>query len=143
MKKFAYSLESVLRVKSQIQENTKEQLRQAISLLRKEEENVRRLELRKKSYQEKKEQYARGGVEPPTLLLFDSYIRKIKREIKEAQARVAEAEARVDNLKVALLKITQECDMLKKLKEKEFAAYKKELSRHEQKLIDEIGARSY
>lgn len=143
MKRFSYSLEGVLRVKGQIQENVKQQLSQAISLLRREQENVRKLELKKQVYQQKKEQYARGGVEVPTLLLYDSYIRKIGKETADAEARVRDTQKRVSDLKTALLKITQECDMLKNLEQKELSVHKKQVSRHEQKLIDEVAARTY
>jgi flagellar export protein FliJ len=130
-------------VKKQLHENTKQQLAQAISLLRKKQENVKKLRLKKKTYQEKKEHYARSGVEAPTLMLFDSYIRKMEKEVIQAEARVTDARKQVDNLKAALIKIRQECDMLESLEQKEFAVYKKQAARYEQKLTDEVAARTY
>jgi len=141
MKKFSYSLESVLRVKRQMEEGTKLQLSQAIRRLRKEEEYLRQLILRQIHYREKKEQYARHGVEAPTLMLYDTYLRKLGEMIEERKERVASANRRVEELREELVKIMRDCETLEKLRDKKYREYKKEMTRTEQKVMDELAAR--
>jgi flagellar FliJ protein len=77
------------------------------------------------------------------ILLFETYLKRLRRELAEHRKRVAAAEERVRQKRLELLAAMKKRKILEKLKEKDHAAYLKKMAGRERKFIDDIAGRMH
>lgn len=137
MAKFIFSLEAVLNVKSQQEENKKNELGKAIHKLEAERHKLAQLEsTRKEIIAEFNLKTKKTTIRK--LIEFNEYLSLLKSNIGQQKERVNKAELNVDKIREELVKAVQERKILEKLKEKKYAEYLTEQKKLEQKTNDEI-----
>lgn len=137
MAKFNFKLQTLLKVKSQQEDNMKNELGKAIRKLEEENAMLRRLEFEKnKNIFEFNEKTRKTTVDK--LIKFNDYISLLNLKILDQKENINQAARNVDKVREELIKIVKERDILDKLREKKYEAYLLEQNREEQKLNDEI-----
>lgn len=137
MTKFNFRLQALLKVKSQIEDNLKNDLGKAVHKLEEEKAKLRRLEFEKNRYiLEFNEKCRKSTVD--NLIKFNNYISLLASKILNQKENINLAARNVDKIREELIKIVKERKILDKLKEKKHEAFLKEQLKDEQRLNDEI-----
>jgi flagellar FliJ protein len=79
----------------------------------------------------------------PRMALFDAYIQRVTGSIAEQRMRVKQADAVCNEKMQALLEAMQNRKTIDRLKEKDLQAYMENLSRNEQKFLNEIAINQF
>lgn len=138
MKRFAFRYQTLLDVREQSQRREEEKLRRLLAEQAAEASEVIRLEA---LLEDAREGFARelsGRLELDHVLTMHDCLDARVREIEVARRRVEEAEARVLNQREVLLTTQQEAEVLRRLKQRDFEAWRQALERSEAALLDEI-----
>jgi flagellar FliJ protein len=85
----------------------------------------------------------RRGFRGPDMLLFQTYLQRLERDIDAQQKRVAAAERKVGQKRQALIEAVKKRKILEKLKEKDQESHRRRLAEAERKFIDEVAARNH
>ena len=137
MAKFIFKLQTLLKVKIQMEDNLKNDLGKAIQKLEEEKAKLRRLEFEKSRYiMEFNEKSRKTTVN--NLIKFNNYISFLAVKILNQKENINLASRNVDKIREELIKIVKEREILDKLKEKKYGVFQKELLKDEQRLNDEI-----
>jgi flagellar FliJ protein len=140
MHKFAFRLESILKLKTQMEDNAKNNLARATKEL--ENQKVYLEELRNvndasiNSLTEEVDE----GIPVYRVRLFNNYLSLMKEKIVNQKENVNIAEHNVDTNREVLIKAMQERKVLDKLKDKKFEEYVKDQNKAEQLGIDELNS---
>jgi flagellar protein FliJ len=137
MAKFNFKLQTLLNLKSQQEDNIKNELRKAIQKLENEKAELRSLESEiEANISEFNKKSRKTTVEK--LINFNKYISFLNVKIKHQKENVNYASQNVDKVREELIKIDKEHEILDRLKEKKYELFRKELLKEEQRLNDEI-----
>ena len=137
MAKFIFKLQTLLKVKIQMEDNLKNDLGKAIQKFEEEKAKLRRLEFEKSRYiMEFNEKSRKTTVN--NLIKFNNYISFLAVKILNQKENINLASRNVDKIREELIKIVKERKILDKLKEKKYGVFQKELLKDEQRLNDEI-----
>jgi flagellar protein FliJ len=137
MAKFNFKLQTLLNVKSQQEDNIKNELGKSIQKLENEKTELRRLEMEMEAnISEFNKKSRKTTVEK--LIHFNGYISFLNTKIKHQKENVNYASQNVDKVREELIKIDKEREILDRLKEKKYEIFLKELLKEEQRLNDEI-----
>lgn len=137
MAKFNFKLQALLNVKTQQEDNIKNELGKAIQKLEKEKAELRRLESEiEANISEFNKKSRKTTVEK--LISFNGYISFLNDKIKLQKENVNYASQNVDKVREELIKIDKEREILDRLKENRYEIFQKELLKEEQRLNDEI-----
>lgn len=141
MKRFRFSLEKVLRLRSQETEQAKRALGQAVAAeaaARSATDEVRealRLRTEEATVRE------RGGLTAFEFASFRTYVIFLQRQLEAAEAALAQAVALTRRRRLELLAVRRRERALEKLRERRLDQYRLESLREEQKELDEYGSR--
>jgi len=138
MAKFKYRLQPILNLKSQIEDNLKNELGKALRKLQEEEAVLLGLEQEREENIEILNRKASAGITVESLKRHNAYIYRLREEIISQKENVNCARLNVDKVRGELVKIMQEREMLDRLKDKKYQAFLKEQLKKEQRLNDEI-----
>ena len=137
MAKFIFKLQTLLKVKIQMEDNLKNDLGKAIQKLEEEKAKLRRLEFEKSRYiMEFNEKSRKTTVN--NLIKFNNYISFLAVKILNQKENINLASRNVDKIREELIKIVKEREIMDKLKEKKYGVFQKEQLKDEQRLNDEI-----
>lgn len=137
MPKFSFKLQTLLKVKTQQEDNLKNELGKAIRKLEEENSILRRIEFEKNKYIfEFNEKSRKTTVN--NLIKFNNYISHLTNKIMLQKENINLASHNVDKVREDLIKIVKEREILDKLKDKKYAEYLIEQNKDEQKINDEI-----
>lgn len=143
MAKFKFNLQTVLKLKEQLEQNAKNNLGKATKVLEQEEKALEELFVYKeeliKSFKEKSKQ----GTNVQELINHNNYLLKLNKRIKNQNQNVDIARRNVDKQRQVLVEASREKKVLEKLREKKFEEYMKEEYKKEQKITDEIVSYKY
>lgn len=138
MKKFKFSLEKVLEYRGHIQKREKDilaRLRAEYSALLAEE----RMLVRK--YEDAKQEYtslSAAGMKIIDAKIILCHIDNIKKLIEAQRVKINEKFLQIENQSKKLIAVTQDKMTVEKLRDKKYEDYKAELSRSEEKFIDDF-----
>lgn len=138
MAKFHFKLESILRLKHQMEDNLKNELGKAKRKLDREERILGRLKSEEEECIRDFNAKTSQKTTAKKLKEHNTYISVIRKRIELQKENVNQARLNVDKVRGELIKIVQEREMLEKLKEKKYAEFIKERNKEEQKLNDEV-----
>ncbi len=137
MPKFNFKLQTLLKVKNQMEDNLKNDLGKAVHKLEGEKVKLRRLEFEKNrnilDFNEKSKKTAVHN-----LIKFNHYLSFLAVKIQDQKENINFASRNVDKIREELIKIVKEREILDKLKEKDYDFFLKEQLKDEQRLNDEI-----
>lgn len=140
MQKFGFRLESVLKLKTQIEDNAKNNLARSTRELQNQKNRLEELEEIKEVSMNKLTSEVDSGIPVYQIRNFNSFFGLMKNKITKQKVNVNNAQNDVDINREALVKAMQEKKILEKLKEKKYEEYLVEQNKAEQQLIDELNS---
>ncbi len=138
MKKFKFSLETVLDFNTQLLDNKKNEYAQALELVRKQQKKLKQTI---DEYNELNRRFRQAEIEGMTIaeaMGYESGLRVLEYKIKQEQKQLELFEAKAEEKRLELVESRKETMKLEKLKEKNFEDYKKQELKTQELLIDEL-----
>ncbi len=144
MKKFQFSLDSVLSFKQQALDALRGEHAMILLQVREQEE---RLEAVKNEYRDYNGEYCRRKAEGMTItdaMMYESGLRVLERDIERETQKLAEVRRREEDKREEVIEAKKETSSLEKLKEKKLDVYQKAVQKSEETFIEEfvVSARS-
>ncbi|TAH67483.1 MAG: flagellar export protein FliJ [Anaerolineaceae bacterium] len=143
MKKFRYSMESILKIKLKLEDQAKLAYAAARNRLTAEEEKLYNLELKKSSYEEEQRKHTNCRLNIKKMKQLSEAIEIMKQNIRQQIAVVKTASQRLEIARIRLNDAMIERKTQEKLKEKAWQEYMMEVTAEEQKEIDERNSFNY
>lgn len=143
MKKFRYSMESILGIKLKLEDQAKIAYANARNSLNVEEEKLAQLKNKKSSYEEEQRTVSNDKLNIMKLKELSQSIEIMKYKINQQKALVYAAEQRLEDARIRLNDAMVERKTQEKLKEKAWQEYIEEYEAQEQKTIDELNSFNY
>lgn len=143
MAKFIYKMQNILNIKMRLETQAKTEFAEAMARYSQEEENMRRLILRKRGYEADIQAMADKRLDVTELKHSNESIKTMQELIKQQAVVLRIAEKNLDRARQKLNESMQDRKIHEKLKEKAFDEFKLELNDEEKKEIDELVSFSY
>ena len=138
MARFIYRMQSILDIKTKMEEQAKMEFAAARMRLDEEEEKQRVLEERKNAYEEKGRMLRRDSLKVPEIMENQDAIARMDEFIALQQKNVEKAQQQLEEARVSLQMAMQESKTQEKLKEKAFEEFIHEENVREAKEVDEL-----
>ena len=138
MKKFKFSLDSVLSYKQQILDSLQSEHGAILARMRAKEEELDR---RWREYRQCNEEYqhrAAQGLAMTDVLMYQSRLRAMEREIQRATQELEDLKKQEEAKRAEVVEAKKESASIEKLKDKKLAAYHKEAAKQEEQFIEEF-----
>jgi flagellar FliJ protein len=142
MYKYSFEFKELLKVKSQKEDNIKNNLSKENKLLNEEIDYLESLiSLKEKEL----DNFNHKGktIKISDLEVFYSYIDNLDEKIVSQKNKVQVISKRVESIRKHLIEVSKEKQILEKIKEENFEEYKKEVLKDEQRINDEIANFKY
>lgn len=143
MKKFRYSMESILNIKLKLEEQAKLAYAVARNRLNIEEDKLLKLEDKKSSYEEEQRRQSNSKLNILKMKQLSEAIEIMKLKIKQQKVVVKTAAQRLEIARIRLNDAMIERKTQEKLREKAWQEYMMEVNAEEQKEIDERNSFNY
>ncbi len=138
MKKFRYSMQSILNVKYRLEDQAKSEFALAVARHQEEVEKEEQMQLQKVGYEQELKNKMLDRLDFREIAITKAGIRFMEDQIRKQKRVVAMADHEVEVAREKLSDLMKERKTQEKLRENAFDRYKKELSAEEMKEIDEI-----
>jgi flagellar FliJ protein len=138
MKKFAFSLETLLQHRINIEERERNKFRLIRAELQEELNHQQSLSARHKQARSELAQQKSGTCDGREIASFYRYLDRLDRELKRSAERAAELEKHLEAQKQVMIKASRDKQMIENLKKKKRREYLLSVDRQEQKSIDEM-----
>ncbi len=138
LKKFQYSMQSILDIKEKLEEQERANYAQAQARLNAEYEKLEELKRRKEGYENRLRDNVGKRLDVLELKYGQDAIETMKLLIRQQTVQVTKAEQNVEAAMYRLKQAMQERKMHEKLREKAFAEYLIVMGAEERKEIDEL-----
>ncbi len=138
MPAFHFRLQAILNMKKQLEKSAKNELGIAMQKLEKERQLLAQIQLEKARQEEDYRKESSSGILLADLRQRMEYISVLHQRDLAQQERVNDEMKNVDKVREKLIEIMKERKVLEKLREKEFALYRKEQEKAGQLLVDEL-----
>lgn len=137
MKKFRYSMQSLLVIKQKLEEQAKAAYGAAKLRLNEEETRLLMLQKQREGYVEEKRQVMSATLDVPRLNQLQLAIEATEDRILRQKQNVKKAELALQKAEEALIESMMERKTQERLRENAFEVYRQEMNAEEQKEIDE------
>lgn len=137
MKKFRYSMQSLLVIKQKLEDQAKAAYGAAKLRLSEEEECLAALQRRREEYVEEKRQVMATRLDVPKLNRLQMAVEAMDDQIARQKQNVKKAELAVRAAEERLVESMTERKTQERLRENAFEVYRQEMNAEEQKEIDE------
>ncbi len=137
MKKFRYSMQSLLVIKQKLEDQAKAAYGAAKLRLTEEEERLAELQQKRESYVEEKRQVMATRLDVPKLNRLQLAVEAMDDRIARQKQNVKKAEAALHAAEERLVESMTERKTQERLRENAFEEYRQEMNAEEQKEIDE------
>lgn len=134
---FKFSLETVLKLKIQLEKSAQNDLGKAVTFLEKQKQLLFDIENKLNETILERNSSARK-ITVRNLRDYSNYIDSMHKKIEEQKNMVNHAQKNVDILKRKMIEVARERDMFEKLKEKKYQDYLIEEQKKDEKLVDEL-----
>lgn len=138
MNKFGFRLETVLNLKTQLEDNAKNNLARSTIELQKQNDYLEELNSVNSDSMDSLNSEVDKGIPVYRLKTYNNYLSYLKNKIRKQKENVNIAQRDVDIHREGLVKAMQERKIIEKLKEKKYQEYLKEQNKADQLLIDEL-----
>lgn len=138
MKKFRFSLETVLDYKQQILDSLQNEHGAILAQVRRQEEHIAALEAEYRHLSQEFNRRKTEGIGILDALKYEQYLRAMERQIEEACQRLHELQRQEEAKRAEVVEAKKETSSIEKLKEKKLDAYNKAVQKSEEDLIDEF-----
>ncbi len=134
---FAFKLQSLLNWKKSLEELAQKELAAQFVELRKQEEEIEGLILKRIAYEQELKEKSVKGIPAGEYLAFQQYFEQSYQELIKREEKKRDLIREIEATRQKLLSLTKERKILDKLKEKRRKKYLYELERKEQSTNDE------
>ena len=138
MKKFKFSLDTVLSYKEQVLGALQGEYAEAMGRVRAQEALLEKLWREYRDCNEDYRDRAMEGMPVTEALMYQSALRAAELEIQRETQRLEELEAEAEKRREAMVEAKKETSSIEKLKEKKLEAYHKEEAKSEELFIEEF-----
>lgn len=138
MKRFAFRYQTVLDVRERLQKQEEDVLMRLLSRQRAEEAEHERLVAEEVSLRGAWTDQVSGALDLDALLTMHASLDGMARKIEQQRQVCDVARARTDNQREILTRAMQEAEVLRKLKQRDFDAWRIALDKAESAQLDEI-----
>lgn len=138
MKKFRFSLETVLDYKQQVLATLQTEHGAILAQIRAQEQHIEELEA---AYRHLNHEFTRrklAGIAILDAMKYEQYLRAMERQIQEAYEHLAELREQEEAKRNQVVEAKKETSSIEKLKEKKLDAYRKSVQKAEEATIDEF-----
>ena len=138
MKKFRFSLETVLEYKQQVLDSLQAEHGAILAQVRDQEQLLEELEA---EYRHMSGEFNRRKLEGLSILdaiKYEQVLRAMEREIEEARERLRELQKQAEKKREQVVEAKKETSSIEKLREKKLENYNKTVQKGEEALIDEF-----
>lgn len=140
---FKYQFETILNLKTRMEEMKKSELKLALARLEKEKIKLENLKKDKEKEYETLKEKQKEKFTSEDLRLFNNYISALNNKINIQITVVAKEENKANKVREELVKVSKEKKMFEKLKEKKLEEYMHEYYAQEQQVTDNIVSFKY
>lgn len=138
MKKFRFSLETVLDYKQQVLESLQIEHAAIQAKVRAQEERLRGLEEQHWELDAEFSQRKLKGIAILDAMKYEQYLRATERAIEEAEAVLEDLRRQEEAKRAQVVEAKKETASIEKLREKKLVGYNKALQKSEEAMIDEF-----
>ena len=138
MKKFRFSLETVLEYKQQILDSLQAEHGAILARIREQETYIEELEA---AYRHMDHKFGRMKVEGINILdamKYEQYLRAMERQIQEAYEHLAELREQEEAKRNQVVEAKKDTSSIEKLREKKLDSYNKAVQKSEELIIEEF-----
>lgn len=138
MKKFRFSLETVLEYKQQVLETLQTEHGAILARVREQEQHIEELEA---AYRALSHEFNRRKAEGLTILdaiKYEQYLRSSERQIEEAYEHLRQLQKQAEKKRAEVVEAKKETSSIEKLREKKLEGHNKAIQKSEEALIDEF-----
>ena len=137
MKKFRFSLETVLEYKQQILDSLQAEHGAILARIRQQEEHIEALEAEYRHLSQEFNRRKTEGISILDALKYEQYLRAMERQIEEARQFLAELQKQ-EAKRREVVEAKKDTSSIEKLREKKLEVYNKAVQKSEENLIDEF-----
>ncbi|MCI8738730.1 MAG: flagellar export protein FliJ [Oscillibacter sp.] len=138
MKKFKFSLDTVLSYKQQVLEALQGEHALALAAVRAQEELLEDLWQGYRDYNAEYRQRAEEGLPLTEALMYQNGLRAAEQEIQRETRRLEELQAEEEKKREAVVEAKKDTSSIEKLKEKKLDAYRRAEAKSEETFIEEF-----
>ncbi len=138
MQKFKFKLESVLKMKTLLEEQCRNELGKIIVEKKKTEDEIARNNQHIDAMYAENESYLKNGQSAAHASLFPQLSAGYRARIEDLKRNVLEIEERIEAKKVELNEKRAELKLMTNLKEKELSVWKKAYNKHVDQAVEEM-----
>lgn len=138
MKKFKFSLDSVLSYKQQILDSLQAEHGVILMQVREKETELARRWTDYRAFNEEFQEKVANGLPVTDVLVYQSTLRAMEREMQKATAQLEELKKREEAKRAEVVEAKKESSSIEKLKERKLEAYYKEEAKSEERFIEEF-----
>lgn len=138
MKKFRFSLETVLDYKNQVLDALRAEHGAILAQVRAQEEVVEGLEREHRNVDEEFTQRKLEGLTVLDALNYEQYLRSLEREIQEEQRKLARLRRQEEQKRTQVVEARKETATIEKLKEHKLEDYRKAEQKDQEQQIEEF-----
>ena len=140
---YRFSLQTVLNHRKHKEEALQKELSAKNAQVLTAREELARLQSLKMDNLSALQQKQRDGASVSDIVLYDGYIRQISENLRDQSHRITKLMREFSEKRRELIEAVKQRKILDRLKEKEWAAYKRRLERKEQILMNEIAVSGF
>lgn len=138
MKKFKFTLQSVLNLKNSIEKQQRAELAAADARIRALEEELAAINLRHAVTRERFNREIREGISSTELLVYSTGFKVLRDKAAHQKRRILAAEEERRRIQLRLLETMKERKALEKLKARHLEEYREELRREDERIMDDF-----
>lgn len=138
MKKFKFSLDTVLSYKQQVLDALRGEHAEALAAVRAQEKLLEGLWSRYREYNGEYRLRAEEGLPITEALMYQNGLRALEREIQRETAELERLQAEEEKRRTAVVEAKKDTSSIEKLKEKKLDAYQKAAAKSEEAFIEEF-----
>lgn len=138
MKKFSFSLDTVLKYKNQVLDSLQNEHGKAVKQVNEQEEHIHCLQT---EYQNCNESFNEKKIVGMTIVeasFYESYFRQMESKIKKEYIKLEKLEHIAEQKRIEMVEAKKETASIEKLKEKKVEQHNKEVAKSEELFIEEF-----
>lgn len=138
MKKFSFSLGTVLEYKNQVLDSLQNDHANAVKQMLAQEEEVEQLKQQYISCNQMFNEKKSLGLTVVEALSYESYLRNLEEKMKQEYKKLEECKREEERRRNAVVEAKKETSSIEKLKEKKLEQYHKEVQKNEELFVEEF-----
>ena len=138
MKKFRFSLETVLDYKQQVLDSLQAEHGAILARVKRQEELIERMEADYRALAGEFNQRKAEGISILDAMKYEQYLRSSERELEEAYSHLAKLQKQEEEKRSEVVDAKKETSSIEKLREKKLDSYNKAVQKSEESMIDEL-----